>query len=259
MISSKIKSKLDSFVEKYNTSIFIKDDPIGLVHNFKNQQDIEIFGLFMATLSWGNRKSIINSGQVLIEIMNNEPYYFIKKFSETDVDLLKDFKHRTFNVFDLQFFILQLQKIYNKYTSLEEVFSPSFKNSKNSLESISNFRKVFLGKYNTIRTKKHVANPSNGSAAKRLNMYLRWMVRSDEKGVDFGIWKNISTSKLSCPLDVHSGNSARRLKLLSRTQNDWKAVEELDHSLRTLDPKDPVKYDFALFGLGIKNKIDILI
>ena len=127
------------------------------------------------------------------------------------------------------------------------------------MESISNFRKVFLGKYNTIRTKKHVANPSTGSAAKRLNMYLRWMVRSDEKGVDFGIWKNISTSKLSCPLDVHSGNSARRLKLLSRTQNDWKAVEELDHSLRTLDTKDPVKYDFALFGLGIKNKIDILI
>tara|TARA_Y200000002_G_scaffold383054_1_gene402833 strand:+ start:700 stop:1440 length:741 start_codon:yes stop_codon:yes gene_type:complete len=246
-------------VEKYNTSTFIKDDPIGLVHNFKNQQDIEIFGLLMATLSWGNRKSIINSGKVLIEIMNNEPYYFIKKFSETDIDLLKDFKHRTFNVFDLQFFILQLQKIYNKYTSLEEVFSPGFKNSKNSLESISNFRKVFLGKYNTIRTKKHVANPSTGSAAKRLNMYLRWMVRSDEKGVDFGIWKNISTSKLSCPLDVHSGNSARRLKLLSRTQNDWKAVEELDHSLRTLDPKDPVKYDFALFGLGIKNKIDILI
>ena len=246
-------------MEKYNTSTFIKDDPIGLVHNFKNQQDIEIFGLLMATLSWGNRKSIINSGKVLIEIMNNEPYYFIKKFSETDIDLLKDFKHRTFNVFDLQFFILQLQKIYNKYTSLEEVFSPGFKNSKNSLESISNFRKVFLGKYNTIRTKKHVANPSTGSAAKRLNMYLRWMVRSDRKGVDFGIWKNISTSKLSCPLDVHSGNSARRLKLLSRTQNDWKAVEELDHSLRTLDPKDPVKYDFALFGLGIKNKIDILI
>ena len=254
MVSSKIKLKLDYFVEKYNTSNFIKNDPIGLVHNYKKQQDIEIFGLLMATLSWGKRKSIINSGKILIKIMNNEPFYFMKKFSESDVDLLKDFKHRTFNVFDLQFFILQLQKIYKKNTSLEEVFSPCFKNSNNSLESISNFRKIFLGKYNTIRTRKHVANPANGSAAKRLNMYLRWMVRSDDKGVDFGIWENISMSKLSCPLDIHSGNSARRLKLLSRTQNNWKAVEELDHSLRILDPKDPVKYDFALFGLGIENK-----
>ncbi len=259
MISKKIKLKLDYFVEKYNTSDFIEDDPIGLVHNFKNQQDIEIFGLLMSTLSWGNRKAIINSGKGLIEIMNNEPFYFIKKFSESDIDLLMGFKHRTFNVFDLQFFILQLQKIYTKNTSLEEVFSPSFKNSNNSMESISNFRKIFLGKYNTIRTKKHVANPANGSAAKRLNMYLRWMVRDDDNGVDFGIWKNISSSKLSCPLDVHSGNSARKLKLLSRTQNDWKAVEELDRSLRILDPKDPVKYDFALFGLGIENKIDNLI
>ena len=259
MISSKIKLKLNYFVEKYNTTDFLENDPIGLVHNFKNQQDIEIFGLLIATLSWGNRKSIIKSGKGLIKIMNNEPFYFTKRFSERDIDLLKDFKHRTFNVFDLQFFILRLQKIYKKKTSLEEVFSPGFKNSKNSLESISNFRKIFLGKYSNIRTKKHVANPSAGSAAKRLNMYLRWMVRNDTKGVDFGIWKNISKSKLSCPLDVHSGNSARSLKLMKRTQNDWRAVEELDHSLRTIDPIDPVKYDFALFGLGIENKIDNLI
>ena len=259
MTSPEIKIKLDYFVQKYNTNNFIKNDPIGLVHSFKHQKDIEIFGLLIATLSWGNRKSIINSGNKLIKIMNSEPYYFVKNFSESDIDLLQDFKHRTFNMFDLQFFILQLQKIFKKHTSLEEIFSPNFKNSNNSLESISNFRKIFLGNHQLVRSKKHVANPAKGSAAKRINMYLRWMVRRDENGVDFGIWENISTSKLSCPLDVHSGNSARKLKLLSRTQNDWKAVEELDNSLRMLDSKDPVKYDFALFGLGIENKVVNLI
>ena len=247
------KEKLDYFVEKYNNSNFIEPDPIGLVHRFSDQKDIEIFGLIIATLSWGNRKSIINSGENLLKIMNNEPFNFIMNFKENELNLLDDFKHRTFNVFDLQFFILRLQKIYKRFTSLEELFAPDFEKNNNSFEAILNFRREFLGEDHEIRTKKHVANPNKGSAAKRINMFLRWMVRKDNKGVDFGIWNKISPSKLSCPLDIHSGRSARALNLLQRKQNDWKAVEELDISLRKLDNKDPVKYDFALFGMGIES------
>ena len=183
--------------------------------------------------------------------MENDPYYFIKHFNEKDIDKLQDFKHRTFNVFDLQLFLTRLQNIYKKYNSLEEIFSPHFKNNYNSYYPIINFRKEFLGEYIETRTKKHVANPKKGSAAKRLNMFLRWMVRQDDKGVDLGLWKKIPMSKLSCPIDVHSGNGARKFGLIKRSQNDWKAVEELDVSLRKLDDKDPVKYDYALFGWSI--------
>ena len=186
--------------------------------------------------------------------MDNEPFKFVKNFNENELNLLNDFKHRTFNAFDLQSFILRLQKIYKRFGSLEELFAPDFKKNKNSFEAIVNFRKEFLGEHHEIRTKKHVANPIKGSAAKRINMFLRWMVRKDDKGVDFGIWNKISPSKLSCPLDIHSGRSAREFNLLKREQNDWKAVEELDISLRKLDYKDPVKYDFALFGMGIESK-----
>ena len=248
------KKKLDYFVEKYNNSNFIESDPIGLVHGFTSQKDIEIFGLIIATISWGNRKSIIKSGKNLLKIMNNDPFNFIINFNENELNLLNDFKHRTFNTFDLQFFILRLQKIYKRFSSLEELFAPDFKKNNNSFEAIVNFRKEFLGEHYEIRTKKHVANPTKGSAAKRINMFLRWMVRKDNKGVDFGIWDKISPSKLSCPLDIHSGRSARAFNLLKREQNDWKAVEELDISLRKLDYKDPVKYDFALFGMGIESK-----
>lgn len=244
------KEKLDYFVEKYNNSTFIEPDPIGLVHRFSDQKDIEIFGLIIATLSWGNRKSIIKSGENLLKIMDNEPFKFVLNFNENELNLLNDFKHRTFNVFDLQFFILRLQKIYKRFSSLEELFAPDFKKNKNSLEAIVNFRKEFLGEHHEIRTKKHVANPIKGSAAKRINMFLRWMVRNDNNGVDFGLWKSIPTSYLSIPLDVHTGNVARKLGLLSRKQNDAKALIELDKKLRELDPIDPVKYDYALFGLG---------
>ena len=245
-------------VEHYNQPSFITNDPLGIVRQLKRPKDIEIMGLILATISWGNRVSIMKSGKKLMSIMEGEPYYFLKHFEEINLDSLFDFKHRTFNVFDLHFFIKRLQDIYKKHESLEEVFYPEFKNSNNSYYPIINFRKLFLGNYPTIRTKKHIANPQKGSAAKRLNMFLRWMVRNDEKGVDFGLWNKIETSKLSCPLDVHSGNTARMLKLIERKNNDWKAVEELDHTLRILDKNDPVKYDFALFGWGI-DKSSIVI
>jgi uncharacterized protein (TIGR02757 family) len=205
----------------------------------------------MATISWGNRTSIINSGKRLMKIMNNEPYYFLSNFNKEDLQLINGFKHRTFNEFDLHFFFSRLKDIYKKYSSLEELFYPQFNNNHNSYFPIINFRKEFLGEFDDIRTKKHVANPEMGSAAKRLNMFLRWMVRKDDSGVDFGLWKKIDASKLSCPLDVHSGNGARKFGLIKRKMNDWKAVEELDLNLRILDPNDPVKYDYALFGWSI--------
>ena len=208
-------------------------------------------GLLMATISWGNRTSILNSGNKLIKIMENDPSYFLKHFEEKKETTIYDFKHRTFNDFDLHFFFSRLKKIYQSHSSLEELFHPNFKNNCNSYYPIIKFRAEFLGEYNNVRTKKHIANPKSGSAAKRLNMFLRWVVRNDQKGVDFGIWKKIETSKLSCPLDVHSGNGAREFGLIERKANDWKAVEDLDFSLRKLDPVDPVKYDFALFGWSI--------
>tara|TARA_Y100001933_G_scaffold47316_1_gene45289 strand:- start:675 stop:1385 length:711 start_codon:yes stop_codon:yes gene_type:complete len=232
----------------------LKSDPLGLLRSFKNQKDLEIMGLFLATLAWGNRKSIIQSGKKLIDIFENEPYYFVKSYDSSLTHKLTDFKHRTFNSFDLHFFIERLRYIFIKYDSLEQILSPAFSKSNNSYEPILTFRSTFLGEYLDVRSKKHIANPSNGSAAKRLNMYLRWMVRKDNKGVDLGIWSSIPMSKLSCPIDVHSGNTARKFNLISRRQNDWKSVVELDENLRKMDPNDPVKYDFALFGYGVKNK-----
>ncbi len=254
MIKKEIKIKLDQLVDLYNNKNFIDQDPISIPHKFSNKLDIEVIGFIIATLSWGNRKSILNSGEKLISIMGNSPYEFVMNYKEKDYSKL-EFKHRTFNSFDLHFFFLRLNYLLSKYNSLENVFLKGFKNKSNSLHAIDNFRSEFLGDYkNEIRTKKHVANPKNGSAAKRINMFLRWMVRNDNKGVDFGIWEKIKPSKLSCPLDVHSGNTAREMGLITRPQNDWKTVEELDKVLRTLDSVDPSKYDFALFGWGIDQK-----
>ncbi len=254
MIEEETKIKLDQLVEIYNNKKFIKNDPISIPHKFNKRLDVEVIGFLIATLSWGNRKSILNSGEKLISIMNNSPYNFVMNYEEKDFSKL-EFKHRTFNSFDLHFFFLRLNHLLQKYNSLEDVFLKGFKNESNSLNAIDCFRSEFLGEYqNEIRSKKHVANPKKGSAAKRINMFLRWMVRSDNQGVDFGLWKKINPCKLSCPLDVHSGNSARKMGLIKREQNDWKTVEELDKVLRVLDPNDPSKYDFALFGLGIDQK-----
>ena len=254
MVKLDVKIKLDQLVEVYNNKSFIKDDPISIPHQFKNQLDIEVIGFLISTLAWGNRKSIINSGNKLISIMGNSPHEFIMNYEEKNF-LKLDFKHRTFNSFDLHFFFTRLKFLFEKYNSLENIFLKGFKNKNNSLYAISNFREEFLGEYqNEIRTKKHIANPKSGSAAKRINMFLRWMVRNDNKGVDFGVWKKIQPNQLSCPLDVHSGNSARKLGLIVRKQNDWKTVEELDEILRLFDSNDPTKYDFALFGWGIDQK-----
>ncbi|ESU28437.1 hypothetical protein FLJC2902T_17980 [Flavobacterium limnosediminis JC2902] len=245
-----LKSFLDEKVELYNNPNFIESDPVQIPHLYTQKEDIEIAGFLAATIAWGNRKMIISNSNKMMQLMGNAPYDFIMSHNEANLERLSTFVHRTFNGQDFIGFVKSLQHIYNNHNGLEAVFAKN--QEMNSMQkSISEFKKVFFEIDHLPRTKKHISDPMNGSAAKRINMYLRWMCRQDNKGVDLGIWKSISPSKLSCPLDVHSGNVARKLELLTRKQNDFKALSELDTSLRLLDPTDPVKYDFALFGLGI--------
>jgi uncharacterized protein (TIGR02757 family) len=249
-----LKSFLDEKTELYNNRDFIADDPISIPHMFSKKEDREISGFITATISWGNRKSIVSSARNIIQRMDGAPYVFVMNYSKGDKKYLKGFVHRTFNENDLEYFVISLQNIYRVHGSLETTFGGMMQ-GENGLEAIQRFRKIFFEKPHASHVRKHVSDPSAGSAAKRLNMFLRWMVRADKRGVDFGIWKNISPGALSIPLDVHSGNVARALGMLNRKQNDWKAVSELDTMLRSFDPSDPVKYDFALFGLGAIEKI----
>ena len=260
MTNSELKSFLDEKVIQYNTLNFIESDPVQIPHLFSQKEDIEIAGFLSATIAWGNRKMIIKNAHKMMDLMGNSPYDFVMSHSKNDLEKLKSFVHRTFNGQDFVSFIRSLQHIYKNHDGLESVFSKNYNfydngnfNGKiiNLQNSISEFKKSFFEIPHQNRTQKHISDPMNGSAAKRINMYLRWMCRQDNKGVDLGIWKSISPSLLSCPLDVHSGNVARKLGLLTRKQNDGKALAELDLKLRELDPNDPVKYDFALFGLGV--------
>ncbi len=245
-----LKSFLDEKVALYNNPKFIESDPIQIPHLFSLKEDIEISAFLIATIAWGNRKSIITNGTKMVAIMGNSPYDFILNFSEKkDVDKLSGFVHRTFNAEDLLYFIKSLQNIYRNHGGIETIFA-SHNEKETLLPAIHNFKKVFFEIPHSPRTQKHISDPLKNSAAKRINMFLRWMVRNDTAGVDFGIWKNLSPAQLSCPMDVHSGKVARKLGLLSRTQNDGKALQQLDTSLRCMDAKDPVKYDFALFGLS---------
>lgn len=253
MTKRELKEFLDEKVIQYNNPKFIESDPISIPHQFTKKEDIEISAFLVATIAWGQRKTIINNGNKLMELMGNSPHDFVMNYKPEDFDRFQDFKHRTFNPFDLEFFIKSLRNIYKNHQGLEAVFAKKTKNSSDCFEGIDYFRNTFfeLNKEEKFRTFKHVSSPAKGSAAKRLVMFLRWMVRDDKNDVDFGIWKSISSSKLSCPLDVHSGNVARKLGLLNRTQNDLRAVKELDINLRKMDKNDPAKYDFALFGLGV--------
>ena len=250
MTSAELKPFLEAKVQHYNQPEFIETDPVQIPHQFTLKEDIEIAGFLTATISWGNRKSILKNARRMMDLMGNAPADFVKNASIGEVDEIEGFVHRTFNNGDFQTFILGLRHIYANYGGLEEVFTTHSTASSTQM-AIHHFKKKFFEIPHLKRTEKHVSDPLKNSAAKRINMYLRWMVRQDANGVDFGLWKNIPTSALSCPLDVHSGNIARKLGLLKRKQNDAKAVLELDKALRKLDPKDPVKYDFALFGLGV--------
>jgi len=250
MNPSELKSFLDEKVELYNNPNFIESDPIQIPHLFSIKEDIEIAGFLSATIAWGNRKMIIRNSHRMMDLLGNSPYDFIMSHNNDQLEKLNDFVHRTFNGQDFASFIKGLQHIYTNHGGLESVFSRYHEND-SIQKSISEFKKAFFEIDHQQRTQKHISDPLNNSAAKRINMYLRWMIRKDNKGVDLGIWKDISPSLLSCPLDVHSGNVARKLGLLKRTQNDAKALAELDTKLREMDKTDPVKYDFALFGLGV--------
>ncbi len=250
MNKKELKEFLDEKVLQYNRPEFIESDPIQIPHQFSKKEDIEISAFLTATIAWGNRKSILNNSKKLMDLLDNSPHDFVMHASENDLASLSNFVHRTFNGDDLQYFIKALQHLYKTEGGLETIFS-EHSTALSTQTAISAFKTAFFSLSHLPRTQKHVSDPLKNSAAKRINMFLRWMVRDNSTGVDLGIWKNIPTSALSCPLDVHSGNVARKLKLLKRKQNDGKAVLMLDQALRNLDPKDPVKYDFALFGLGV--------
>ena len=248
-----IKDFLDYKVNEFNRPEFIELDPISIPHRFSLKEDIEISAFLTATISWGNRKAILGAADQMMQLMGESPYDFIMDCNDFDREKITDFYYRTYNGTDFVYFLNAIKNIYSKHNGLEGIFNEL--TSKFSVqESISEFKNIFFELPHLPRTEKHVSDPNHGSAAKRLNMMLRWFIRKDDKGVDFGIWKEISPSKLSIPLDVHSGNTARKLGLLARKQNDAKAVFELDLILREFDPIDPVKYDFALFGLGVIEK-----
>jgi uncharacterized protein (TIGR02757 family) len=253
MKKAELKEFLDEKVILYNNPDFITSDPIQIPHLFSKKEDVEIASFLTAIISWGNRTMIIRNSYKMMELFDNAPHDFIINHQETDLKILKGFVHRTFNATDLRQFIKSLQHIYLNHGGLEMALSIN-DNTNTYQTAIHNFKASFFEISHAQRTQKHISDPLKNSAAKRINMFLRWMVRKDVAGVDFGIWKTHNPANLSCPLDVHSGNVARRIKLLLRKQNDWKAVAELDKKLRSLDKKDPVKYDFALFGLGVFEK-----
>jgi uncharacterized protein (TIGR02757 family) len=251
MTFSELKEFLDFKAEQYENPVFLESDPIQLPHRFTKKEDIEIVGFLVSTIAWGNRKSIIKSGEHLLEIMEQDPHNFILSYDSKIIES-SSFVHRTFNATDLDFFFRSLKNLY-KEGGLESAFRqhPTIDGVQGR---IIQFREAFLVTTHEQRSKKHLSDPMRNSAAKRLNMYLRWMVRDAKKGVDFGIWKSIPSSVLYLPLDVHTSNNARRLGLLERKQDDWKALSELMLILQKMDPNDPVKYDFALFGLGAFEK-----
>ena len=256
MKRQELKDFFDRKADEYNQPFFVKSDPISIPHLFTKKQDIEISAFFAAVFAWGNRTTIINKSRELMERMDMAPHDFCLHHSEKDLKRLLGFKHRTFNDTDLLYFIEFFQFHYRSANSLESAFSKSMNKNDSTIErALIGFREYFLSLDDVPqRTRKHISSPLKNSTCKRLNMFLRWMVRSDRRGVDFGVWREISPAQLICPIDLHVARVAKRFKILERKPVDWLAAVELTRYLRTLDEKDPVKYDFALFGLGVMEK-----
>ncbi len=246
-----VRQILDDALKKYYHLSFVKDDPISIPHSYSSLQDIEITAFWTSILAWGQRKTIIHKSKELFRLMGDSPYDFILHHKEKDRQRFAGFKHRTFQYTDTLYFLDFLQRHYQTYDSLEEAFlnRGKFQDMKSSLSGFYDY--FFDAPYAPQRTKKHIANPAKKSKCKKLNMFLRWMVRKDKVGIDFGLWHRIPMSGLMIPLDVHVERMARRLGLLSRTQSDWEAVVELTNNLKLLSSHDPIKYDFALFNMGI--------
>ena len=251
--SQELKSFLDTKYLEYNCEGFIPNDPVSIPHLFEKKEDIEISAFLTATIAWGNRNSILKNSNRLIKEMGFYPHEFIINATERDLLAFENFVHRTFNGADTIFFLQSLQNIYKNHSGLEAVFTEGYSNGQTIYGSLAHFRSIFLEPVHQKRSEKHIANVAQKASCKRLNMFLRWMVRNDNRGVDFGLWRQIPASALMLPLDVHTGNISRKLGLLARKQNDWQAVEEVTQNLRLFDAGDPVKYDFALFGLGVNN------
>lgn len=243
---------LDKKVDFYNQPSFISSDPVSVPHLFTKKQDIEIAGLFSAVFAWGNRTTIIQKSKELMQLMDHSPHQFCMQHSPGQLKNLSRFKHRTFNTTDLLYFIEFLKMHYSAHESLETAFTI---HGNSTEQMLAGFHRYFFSLEDVpSRTRKHIATPERRSSCKRLNMYLRWMVRRDNKGVDFGLWKNISPAELICPVDLHVARVARKLNLLQRKQTDWQAAVELTENLRSFDRNDPVKYDFALFSMGVIEK-----
>ncbi|MGZ8551779.1 MAG: TIGR02757 family protein [Chitinophagaceae bacterium] len=252
MNKTSLKDFLDKKVDEFNQPFFIQDDPICIPHLFTKKQDIEIAGFFAAVFAWGNRATIINKSKELLQRMDMQPHAFCLSHNQNGLKKLTGFKHRTFNDTDLLYFIEFFRFHYSRHNSLESAFTL---HGDTIEKMLAGFHQYFFSlEHVPNRTRKHIANPQRGSTCKRLNMFLRWMVRNDNKGVDFGIWKKITPAQLICPIDLHVARVAKRLNLLQRKQIDWLAATELTDYLRTLDELDPVKYDFALFGMGVIDK-----
>jgi len=252
--SSELKDFLEEKYLRFNNPSFIEHDPISIPHMFSSNADREIAGFLTAAIAWGRRDLILRSSRRLIDAMGNAPHDFILSAGENELERFSGFVHRTFNSYDCMTFMRALKHIYSNYNSLEDVIVEGRNEHGTLRDGLSHMRNVFFSVSHERRSEKHFADVMSGAAGKRLFMYLRWMVRNDGRGVDFGIWKRISSSELYIPLDLHSGNTARKLGLLTRKQNDFRAVEELTAELRRFDPDDPVKYDFALFGLGVNEE-----
>lgn len=250
---------LERKYKEYNSAGFIAADPISVPHRFSKLQDIEIIGFWIAMLAWGNRKGIINSGNKLVELMDGSPYEFVVNHQEHDLKRFLNFKHRTFNATDALYFIEFFKQHYSRHESLEDAFlKQGIRKSENQENRLTAYHEYFFSLEDAPhRTRKHIATPERGSTCKRMNMFLRWMVRKDKHGVDFGLWKKIKPAQLYIPLDVHVDRTARKLGLIRRKQTDWETVVELTENLKTFDPKDPVKYDFALFGISVLDKMEI--
>lgn len=254
MTFSELKEFLDEKADFYNNTNFVENDPISIPHRFSLKQDIEISAFLAATIAWGNRKSILNDAEKMLNFMGNSPYDFVMNFTENDLEKLPEKAiHRTFSSEDFTMFLRNLKRVYTEYNSLEPLFLLK-ENETSFYHALERFRNGFLGENLSHRSQKHISSTYKNASAKRLMMFLRWMVRKDKKGVDFGIWNDISSKHLSVPLDVHTGNISRKLGLVQRKQNDWKTVEELDAVLRKFNSEDPAKYDFALFGLGVSGQ-----
>ncbi len=247
------KELLDQLYDRYNTPEFVAEDPISVPHRYSSRGDREVAGFMSATIAWGNRKAIVRSAHRMMEYMDDAPHDFVMHASEGELCRLQSYVHRTFNGYDFRDFVVALRSICTRYGGIGELFESRYGESGSMADCLAHFRREFFAVEHQPRCEKHLSSIERGAACKRLCMYLRWMVRRDGRGVDFGMWDKIPASALYMPLDLHSGNVARQLGLLSRKQNDWRAVEELTTTLREYDMDDPVKYDFALFGAGISG------